>query len=70
MLNTDPKISLKTLAVKLKALLFSSEQTANIQNRLFGEAGRLIFDVLDISGISDIPDISVNIKKALGSFDY
>ena len=70
MLNTDLKISLKALAVKLKALLFSSEQTANIQNRLFGEAGRLIFDVLDISGISDIPDISVNIKKALGSFDY
>ena len=52
MLNTDLKIFSKALAAKLKSVLpslITSQQTAYVQNRYIGEAGRLISDILDIS---------------------
>ena len=52
MLNTDLKIFSKASAAKLKSVLpslIASQQTAYAQNRYIGEAGRLIFDILDIS---------------------
>ena len=52
LLNTDLKIFSKALAAKLKSVLpslITSQQTAYVQNRYIGEAGRLISDILDIS---------------------
>ena len=51
LLNTDLKIFSKALAAKLKSVLpslITSQQTAYVQNRYIGEAGRLISDILDI----------------------
>ena len=49
LLNTDLKFFSKALAAKLKSVLpslITSQQTAYVQNRYIGEAGKLISDVL------------------------
>ena len=75
MLNTDLKILSKALATKLKSVvpsLITSQQTAYVQNRYIIEAGRLIFDILDICDKLSIDGylVTVDIEKALDSLDY
>ena len=72
MLNTDLKIFSKALAAKRKSVLptlTTLQQTAYVQNRYIGEAGRLISDILDISDKLSIDGylVTVNIENA---FDY
>ena len=74
MLNTDLKIFSKALAAKLKSVLSSlitSQQTAYVQNRYIGEAGRLISDILDISDKLSVDGylVTVDIEKAFDSLD-
>ena len=74
MLNTDLKNFSKALAGKLKSVLpslITGQQTAYVQNRYIGEAGRLISDI----GVSDKLSIdgylvTVNIEKAFNSLDH
>ena len=75
MLNTDLKILSKALATKLKSVvpsLITSQQTAYVQNRYIIEAGRLIFDILDICDKLSIDGylVTVDIEKVLDSLDY
>ena len=75
MLNTDLKILSKALATKLKSVvpsLITSQQTAYVQNRYIIEAGRLIFDILDICDKLSIDSylVTVDIEKVLDSLDY
>ena len=75
MLNTDLKIFSKALATKLKYVLpslITSQQTAYVQNRCIGEAGRLISDILDISDKLSIDGylVTVDIEKAFDSIDH
>ena len=74
LLNTDLKNFSKALAGKLKSVLpslITGQQTAYVQNRYIGEAGRLISDI----GVSDKLSIdgylvTVNIEKAFNSLDH
>ena len=75
MLNTDLKIFSKASAAKLKSVLpslIASQQTAYVQNRYIGEAGRLIFDILDISDKLSVDGylVTVDIEKAFDSLDH
>ena len=75
MLNTDLKILSKALATKLKSVLpslITSQQTAYIQNRYIGEAGRLISNILDICDKLSIHGylVTADIEKALNSLDH
>ena len=75
MLNIDLKNFSKSLAVKLKSVLpshITSQQTANVQNRYVGEAGRSIFDILDICDKLSIDShlVTVDIEKAFDSLDH
>ena len=75
MLNIDLKIFSKSLAAKLKSVLpshITSQQTANVQNRYVGEAGRSIFDILDICDKLSIDGylVTVDIEKAFDSLDH
>ena len=75
LLNTDLKFFSKALAAKLKYVLPSLitwQQTAYVQNRCIGEAGRLISDILDISYKLSIDGylVTVNIEKAFNSLDH
>ena len=74
LLNTDLKIFSKALAAKLKSVLpslITSQQTAYVQNRYIGEAGRLISDILDISDKLSVDGylVTVDIEKAFDSLD-
>ena len=75
MLNINLKNFSKSLAVKLKSVLpshITSQQTANVQNRYVGEAGRSIFDILDICDKLSIDGylVTVDIEKAFDSLDH
>ena len=69
MLNVDTKILSKAISIKLKTVLptlISSQQTAYVKNKFIGESGRLISDIIEISGWLNITDFLVimNIEKA------
>ena len=71
-MNVDTKILSKAISIKLKTVLptlISSQQTAYVKNRFIGESGRLISDIIEISGWLNITDFLVimNIEKA---FDW
>ena len=73
--NTDLKIFSKVLAAKLKSVLpslITSQQTAYVQNRYTGEAGRLISDILDISDKLSVDSclVTVDIGKAFDSLNH
>ena len=75
LLNTHLKLFSKALRTKLKSVLpspITSQQTAYVQNRCIGEGGRLISDILDISGklSVDVYLFTVNIKKAFNTLDH
>ena len=75
LLNTDLKVFSKALAAKLKSVLLSlitSQQTAYVQNRCIGDAGRLMSDILYISDKLSIDGylVAVDIEKAFDSLDH
>ena len=71
LLNVDTK----TLSIKLKTVLptlISSQQTAYVKNRFIGESGRLISDIIEISGCFNITGflVTMDIEKAFDSLDH
>ena len=75
MVNVDTKILSKAISNKLKTVLptlISSQQTAYVKNRFIGESGRLISDIIEISGWFNITGLVVatDIEKAFDSLDH
>ena len=75
MLNVDTKILSKAISNKLKTALptlISSQQTAYVKNRFIGESGRLISDIIEISGWFNITGflVTMDIEKAFDSLDH
>ena len=64
MLNVDTKVVSKALSNKLKtvspASIFS-KQTAYVKSRFIGESGRLISDIIEISGCFNITGVCVTV---------
>ena len=65
----------KALAAKLKSVLptlVTSQQTAYVQNRYIGEAGRLLFEILDIHDKLSVDGylVTFDIEKAFNSLDH
>ena len=65
----------KAISNKLKTVLptlISSQQTAHVKNRFIGESGRLISDIIEISGCFNITGflVTVDIEKAFDSLDH
>ena len=52
--------------------LISSQQTAYVKNRFFGECGRLISDIIEISGCFNITGffVTMDIERAFDSLDH
>ena len=52
--------------------LISSQQTAYVKNRFIGESGRLISDIIEISGWFNITGflVTMDIEKAFDSLDH
>ena len=74
LLNVDKKILFKAISNKLKTVLptlISSQQTAHVKNRFIGESGRLISDIIEISGCFNITGflVTMDIEKAFDSLD-
>ena len=75
LLNVDTKILSKAISNKLKTVLptlISSQQTAYVKNRFIGESGRLISDIIEISGCFNITGflVTMDIEKAFDSLDH
>ena len=75
MLNEDLKIISKALWEELKNVLpdlISSQQTACVKNRLIGERGRLISNVIEVAKIKKLEGflVAVDIEKAFDSLDH
>ena len=75
LLNVDKKILFKAISNKLKTVLptlISSQQTAHVKNRFIGESGRLISDIIEISGCFNITGflVTMDIEKAFDSLDH
>ena len=73
MLNVGTKILPKAISSKLKSALstlISSQQTAKKQ--IIGESGRLICDIIEISGCFNITGfvVTMDIKKGFDSLDH
>ena len=74
MLNVDTRILSKAISNKLKTVLptlISSQQTAYVTNRFIGESDRLISDIIEISGCSNVTGflVTMDIEKAFDSLD-
>ena len=52
--------------------LISSQQTVYVKNRFIGEIGRMISDIIEISGCFNITDflVTMDIEKAFDSLDH
>ena len=64
LLNVDAKIVSKALSNKLKTVLpasIFSKQTAYVKSRFIGESGRLISDIIEISGCFNITGVCVTV---------
>ena len=75
LLNVDTKILSKAISNKLKTVLptlISSQQTAYVKNRFIGESGRLISDIVEISGCFNITGflVTMNIEEAFDFLDH
>ena len=74
LLNVDTKILSKVISNKLKTVLptlIFSKQTADVKNRFIGESGRLISDIIEISGCFNITGffVTMDIEKAFDSLE-
>ena len=67
MLNVDTKGLSKAISSKLKTAL-----TAYVKNRFIGESGRLISDMIEISGCLSVTGflVTMDIEKAFDSLDH
>ena len=70
MWNFDTKVLSKAVSNKLKTILptlISSQHTAYVKNRFIGESGRLMSDIIEISGCFNITGflVTMDIEKAL-----
>ena len=75
LLNVDKKILCKAISNKLKTVLptlITSQQAAYVKNRFIGESGRLISDIIEISGCFNITGflVTMDIEKAFDSLDH
>ena len=75
LLNVDTKILSKAISNKLKTVLLtliSSQETAYVKNRFFGESGGLISDIIEISGCFSIIGflVTMDIEKDFDSLDH
>ena len=75
LLNVDYKIISKALASRLKevlANLISPQQTTYAENRFIGESGRLIADIIEITGFLNKEGflVTMDIEKAFDSLDH
>ena len=75
MLNVDTKILSKAISNKLKTALptlFSSQQNAYVKIRFIGESGRLISEIIEISGYFNVTGflVTIDIEKAFDSVDH
>ena len=75
LLNVDYKIISKALGSKLKKVLPNfiwPQQTAHVKNRLIGESGRLIADIIEITDILNKEGflVTMDIEKAFDSLDH
>ena len=75
MSNVDTKILSKDISNKLKTALptlISSQQTTYVKNRFIGESGRLISNIIEISGCFNITGflVTMDIEKAFDSLDH
>ena len=75
LLNTDLKLITKVLATRLKKnlpALISPNQTAYVENRLIGESGRLISDILETTSILQKEGllVTIDIEKAFDSVNH
>ena len=75
LLNVDTKILSKAISNKLKTVLptlISSQQTAYVKNRFIGESGRLISDIVEISGCFNITGflVTMDIEEAFDFLDH
>ena len=71
----DYKIIPKALASRLKKVLpnlISPQQTAYVENRFIGESGRLIADIIEITGFLNKEGflVTMDIEKAFDSLDH
>ena len=71
----DYKITSKVLASRLKKVLpnlLSPQQTAYDENRFIGESGRLIADIIEITGILNKERflVTMDIEKAFDLLDH
>ena len=75
LLNVDLKILSKALASRLKPVLpslINYNQTAYVSNRVIGEGGRLISDIIEISNIFNISGylLAMDLEKAFDSLNH
>ena len=75
LLYVDTKILSKTFTAKLKPIspsIFSSNQSAYVENWYISESGRLICDIIEICGNENVPGFLVtkDLEKAFGSLDH
>ena len=75
LLNVDYKIASKALAERLKKILpvlISHEQTAYVNGRFICETGRLISDIIEVSGVFNIKGflVTMDIEKAFDSLNH
>ena len=71
-MNVDTKILPKAISNKLTtalSTLISSQQTAYVESRFIGVSGRLISDIIEISGWFNITGflVTMDIEKAFDS---
>ena len=69
------KIITKVLLTRIKNVLpflISSNQTAHVKNRLIGESGRVISDILEIANTLTLEGflVTVDIEKAFDSVKH
>ena len=75
LLNVDYKIMSKALAIRLKETipdLIWCQQTAYVKNRLIGEEGWLILDILGINNVFNLRGyiVTVDIEKGFDSLSH
>ena len=75
MLNLDPKIISKAVAIKLKKVLpvlISPGQNAYVNGKFIGESGRLISDIIEVCDIEILSGylMTIDLEKAFDSINH
>ena len=75
MLSVNTKISSEAISNKLKTALptlIFSQKTEYVKNRFIGESGRLVSDIIEISGCFNITGflVTMDTEKGFDSLDH